>query len=330
MANKTLVLYHYFEKDLIYVENFFHFLRFGYAPSIDYIVIIAGEHTIDLPQFKNLTYLFTKNKNNDYGGYSFALKQTVNIEAYDFFVFINSSVRGPFLPSYISENWTTCFTNLLTENVGLVGSAINILPTSTFLSKSYKEKYGGDEPFSHVESMAYSMSKKILLYLLEKGLYDLVHPLSKDEVIRDYEIRLSQEVLAAGWNIKCLLAEYNTIDYRKPHADLNPTSDKGDPSCSLSYFGRTAHPYETVFVKTNRDLFTEQYLCRLAYSSLLHIPELSGLDKNLSYQKYLEKLKLASTSKERVSFIPPKSKLRFAPKPLRPLMLRVNELLKAT
>jgi hypothetical protein len=49
MSNKTLVIYHYFEKDLAYIENFFHFLRFGYSSANDYIVVIYGEHSISLP-----------------------------------------------------------------------------------------------------------------------------------------------------------------------------------------------------------------------------------------------------------------------------------------
>lgn len=328
MQNKTLVIYHYFEKDLTYIENFFHFLRFGYSSSIDYIVVIAGEYSITLPQFDNLTYLFTENKNNDYGGYSCALKTVADVKSYDFYIFINSSVRGPYLPSYASENWTACFTKLLTGDVGLAGSAINILPTSTFLSKSYEGKYGGEGPFSHVESMAYGMPRRTLLYLIEKGLYDLNHSLSKDQVIRDYEIRLSQQVFAAGWNIKCLLAEYNAIDYRQPHKDINPTSKYGDPSCGYSYFGRTAHPYEAVFIKTNRSLFTPQYLDRLSYSLLAKIPAPKALEDNPSFAQYFEKLNMASISIEPVSIIPPKSKLRFVPKPLRPLFLSLGNLIR--
>ncbi len=327
MTNKTLVIYHYYEKDCTYIENFFHFLRFGYSSANHYIVVISGEYSIALPTLTNLTYLFAENKNNDYGGHSFAVKTVANLESYDFFIFINSSVRGPYLPSYVSENWTNCFTQFLKGDVGLVGSAINILPATTLLSNLYQEKYGGHCPFSHVQTMAYGMPKKTLRYLLENEFYDIDRRLAKDEVIRDYEIRLSQEVIAAGWNLKCLLPEYNSIDYRKLHADINRTSDKGDATCSFSYFGRTAHPYETMFVKTNRELFTEQYLNRLAYSLLSNIPPPDELNDNFSYLRYLDKLNLATTATDRIRLVVPKPNLKLIPKPLRPLFLALGKLL---
>jgi len=328
MQNKILTIYHFFEKDHTYVKNFYHFLRFGYSPNIDYVVVIAGKHTINLPQFKNLTYLFTENKNNDYGGYCIAIKKVENITDYDFVFFINSSVRGPYIPSYMTENWTSYFTKHLSDEVGLVGVAINILPKHDSLSKFYKEKYGGDGNFSHVQTTAYGMPQKTLRHLINIGFYDLNNCYNKDEVIRDYEIKLSQEVISAGWNIKCLLPEYNTIDYRQPHYDVNPTASKGDPCCSFAYFGRTPHPFELVFIKTNRSMFAEHYLDRLSYSALTNSTTSDNIRLNHSFAEYQQILNLATSSKAQVAFIPPKSKLRFVPKPLRPFFLSLERLLK--
>jgi hypothetical protein len=41
---------------------------------------------------------------------------------------------------------------------------------------------------------------------------------------------------------------------------------EGDANFRYCYFGRSAHPFEILFVKTNREIFTEAYLDRLAYS----------------------------------------------------------------
>ena len=327
MKNKILTIYHYFEKDHIYVKNFFHFLRFGYSPNVDYVVVIAGNYTISLPQLENLTYLFTENKNNDYGGYSIAVKKIANIADYDFVFFINSSVRGPYIPSYITENWTSFFIKHLSNEVGLVGVAINILPKQDSLSEFYKEKYGGEGHFSHIQSTAYGMHQKTLQHLIGIGFYDSNSCLSKDEVIRDYEIRLSQEIISAGWNIKCLLSEYNLIDYRQPHCDVNPTASKGDPCCSFAYFGRTPHPFELVFIKTNRSMFTECYLDRLSYSALVSSSASDSVRLNPSFAQYEQILSCATSSKAQIAFIPPKPKLRFIPKPLRPLLLGLGNLL---
>ena len=46
---------------------------------------------------------------------------------YKFFVWVNSSVRGPFLPAYLAGtmHWTEALTGKLTESVKLVGATIN-------------------------------------------------------------------------------------------------------------------------------------------------------------------------------------------------------------
>ena len=46
---------------------------------------------------------------------------------YRYFVWLNSSVRGPFLPAYLrgKMHWTAAFTSRITDSVKLVGSTIN-------------------------------------------------------------------------------------------------------------------------------------------------------------------------------------------------------------
>ena len=75
---QVLVLYHYYEKEQSYIDNFAHFLRFGYDSSLDYLIVIAGECSVDLPSLDNVQYLFTENKNFDYGGYCSAI-QTLDL-----------------------------------------------------------------------------------------------------------------------------------------------------------------------------------------------------------------------------------------------------------
>jgi len=56
-GGKVLVIYHYYEKDQSYIDNFCHFLRFGYDSDLSYLIIVAGEHTIDFPTLDNIQYL---------------------------------------------------------------------------------------------------------------------------------------------------------------------------------------------------------------------------------------------------------------------------------
>ncbi len=49
---------------------------------------------------------------------------------YKYFIFLNSSVRGPFYPSYLppSWQWTQAFTDRLVGDIKLVGSSLVCLP----------------------------------------------------------------------------------------------------------------------------------------------------------------------------------------------------------
>jgi hypothetical protein len=114
--------------------------------------------------------------------------------------------------------------------------------------------------------MAYGLPNAVLKKLISSGFYQEDRDSTKTLAIENYEIHLSQLILQQGKNLRCLLPEFNQIDYRFPHANINPTSTIGDPNEELGYFGRSVHPYEVLFVKTNRNLYSEEYLARLAYS----------------------------------------------------------------
>ena len=266
MSAKTLVLYHYFEKDASYRDNLLHFLVFGYLPSLDYVIVIAGNHSLDLPQAPNLRYIFTENQNSDYGGYAHALPTIGDLRQYENIFFINSSVRGPYQLATDHRPWMQIYLALLQPDVGLVGSSICILRADFRHSLNYQEKFGGMPPFSHVQTASFAMSSSTLIYLLAKGFFDPLDLFNKTQAIENYEIRLSQLVLEQGKNLKCLLPEYNTIDFRLAYTDINPTSTIGDPCEALGYFGRNVHPYEVMFIKTNRYLYSNAYLQRLSYS----------------------------------------------------------------
>jgi hypothetical protein len=300
-AQRSLVIYHFFEHDAIYAKNLAHFLLFGYRRDVDFLIVIAGETSLSLPDQPNIFYLRTKNQNNDFGGYCEAIRHLGNRALqYDFIYFVNSSVRGPFLSAFASANWLEAFRGKLTPDVGLVGTTINILPHESPISQGYQRKYGGAGPFSHVQTMAYAMPGATLRFLLEQQFYSANTALEKLEVIRDYELRLSQLVLSQGLNISCFLPEYNGIDFRKLHKNINPIAASGDPSFSHTYFGRTAHPLETLFVKTNRGLFTEPYLDRLAFSQLCHADSSMLWQDSALVLDYVAQLGAASRSMDLV------------------------------
>jgi len=303
MSTKNLVIYHYFEKDASYRDNLLHFLVFGVLPQLDYIFVISGAHSVQLPELPNVRYLFTEPKKSDFGGYAQLINEGLNVDPYDNIFFINSSVRGPFVPPYYHQPWYEAFLDQMQDDVGMVGTSICSLKEDFRHSINYQARYGGNSPYSHIQTMAYALRREVLSQLIADSFYQEDRDATKTLAIEDYEIHLSQLVLKQGWNLRCLLPEFNGIDYRLSHANPNPTSTVGDPNEVLGYFGRSAHPYETIFVKTNRDLYTEAYLDRLAYS-MLKSNRSNSSEKLLaspSVQGYIAKLEQQTLSGEQVS-----------------------------
>lgn len=272
---KAAVFFHYYENNSDYKENLVYFLSVAYREDADYFIIIADHCSIDLPRRENIRYITTQNRNNDYGGYVSAIKilgDTLN--QYDILIFVNSSVRGPFGHHRHPMGWIGAFTKPMAEDVHLVGSSINILSNESTLSIDFSEQYPGYPlPHSHVQTTAYALTKVAFEHLLNIGLYDCDAALPKDDVVIRYELRISQEIKKAGWNMKALLPRYNSIDYRLPHGDINPSSRSGDPLYRGAYFGKTARPRDLLFIKTNRNIISP---ARMAAYSLIDLLMLSS------------------------------------------------------
>ena len=300
MKNRTLVIYHYFEKDQSYIDNFLNFIVFGYFEDIDYIIAIAGESTIDFPKLENIEYIRTENINNDYGGYSQVISKTPRVLDYDHVIFVNSSVRGPFVQVNCGKRWTDFFLDKIQGEVGLVGSTINILPADSFHGQRYYQKHAGTGPLPHVQTMVYAMPQAVLQYLVEGGFYAEREQLDKYDVIEEYEIKLTQLVLAKGWNIASILPEYCIADYRGDYRDINPAAMEGDPSYPFAYFGRSAHPFEVIFVKTNRGIFNLKYLERLSHSALYNRPLPKQLISSKSVSRYVSRIITVKALKDQI------------------------------
>jgi hypothetical protein len=253
--NNTLVIYCYYEKNDDYKNNLVYFLNYGLEEKNDYIFVINGNCMIKIPKYDNIKVLFRDNIGYDFGAYGEALK-SINIEQYQYYFFINTSVRGPFLPDYVKMSWTEPFKNLLKDDVKLVGTTISLAEGLVFNNKDYfydKQKY-----YIHVQSQMFATDLECLKFLISKGIFDLFTENNFFKLILLKEIGMSYHILKNNWNISCLLPEYQNIDYRTLNVDFNPTSIKGDMNLKNAYFTRTLHPYEAIFIKTNRDLVNTQ------------------------------------------------------------------------
>jgi len=291
MSKSIAVVYHYFEKNLNYRDNLIFFLSVGILDQHDYYIVIAGECTVNFPAKDNVFFIKTENKNNDYGGYSEFIK-TQNIKNYDFFIFINSSVRGPFLPSHTPLDWTTPFIRKLCNKTHLVGSTINLLPTSSIHSKIFRNKFLYSPPYTHVQTTSYALTAEALQHLIYIDFYDNDRLMSKKEVIAFYELRLSREIIKKGWNFSSLLPFYDAIDYRHQNAIIDNFSAKdGDLLFKKSFFARTLNPYEIIFIKVNRNLLPREELDSYTYTTL---------SKQSSNNLFLESEELVIKTRENI------------------------------
>jgi hypothetical protein len=259
ITNIICCIYAYYEKDLMYKNNFNYFLQNGILNHVDYYFVINGNCSVDLSQYTNtpnITILYRENKGYDFGAYSYVLNTHIN-RIYDYYFFINTSVIGPCLQNNADTNWTKSFIDLFyNENVKVVGTSINMHTINNV--KKNALKYGDKNVYSHVQSMFFCIKHDYLQFLKEKDFFncDEINNLHMVKIIYLKEVGLSQIALNNGWNINCILSKYRGLNYLELNTNINSTSTStgGDPYYPNAYFGNTINPYEVIFFKNNRFL----------------------------------------------------------------------------
>ncbi len=255
----SLVVYCYYEKDQTYKNNLIYFLRRGLLPTIDYIFVINGQSTVEIPSADNIRVIRRENIGFDFGAYKEAIIHLGDdYKKYTHFFFMNTSVRGPFMLPWADGNWTTPFIRRLQGDTHLVGTTINVLmyyPIYPDVERILSSECGISSPYAHVQTQMFALTAAGFEFL--RNNFFLTRPVETNfmRCVALCEVYMSQLILrVAGWNIDCLLPEYSGLDYRTIRGDINPSSQLGDPCCPGSCFGRTIHPYEVMFIKTNRGL----------------------------------------------------------------------------
>lgn len=266
---KVLCLYHFFDAGTEARRNLAHFLAFGLHDELDVHLLVSGAASPELLDIEGVTTHTFPNKNLDFGaiGGFFSLGD-LDLEEYTAALIINSSARGPFCSPIQSKPWFTLLTDKLSTNVALVGATVSELPSGNIWSGGYEQVYGQKDHLTHVQTYCYAVSMAYLRALIEFDFFGSKTEKTKLEVIRDYEIRLSGLALEIGFSIDCLLPGYGPVS--RQHSNTgNLWSQNGDPVVNGGYFGRTLHPFEVLFVKTNRGLYDPILLDSLATSMVL-------------------------------------------------------------
>lgn len=250
----TTVVYIYSGNDPEYPNNLEYFLRNGIDASTAIYYLVLQQHswpahskrctciigcpnsTTTCPCFcpdtinQNLYYqvqlVYHENTCFDLGTYGDTFPHLTRTK---YTIILNSSIRGPFLPSYypITMSWTEAFTFRLSPSVKLVGTSINCGPTP------------------HVQSFLLAMDGIGLEILTRAGVF--ICYATQAETVQKAEIKASSAILDAGYNIDCLLLRYQGIDWRlRQHHKCN---QRRNPIPEHAYDGISIHPLETLFIK---------------------------------------------------------------------------------
>ncbi|KAA6422349.1 MAG: hypothetical protein FRX49_07819, partial [Trebouxia sp. A1-2] len=249
---ETLVLYTYSNSDTEYERNLHYFVEHGMADGdgCNYVIIVQEGKGIlpsqlplpDLPS--NAQYIFHENICFDWGTFGWALKSTaLDVGSYKFIVFMNSSIRGPYLPAYWPAfvHWTSILTSRLIGKVKLVGSSISC--EGTFLSGDLT---AARRQNPHVQSYVMATDQEGLKVLQGDGLvfkcYETLH-----DTVWNSELGSSVAIFNAGYTIDSLMLKYQGADWRDKdnwncNAGLNPYAVD-------AYDGVNLNPLEVVFIK---------------------------------------------------------------------------------
>lgn len=237
---KILVLYVFHE----FNNRVKHFIDncIFYDVDIDFIIISNNKSiTIEVPGYVKTFY--RENIGYDFGGWSDALLTNNLYTKYEYFIFLNSSTMGPFLPSYYTNKWTDIYINGLKNNVKLFGSTINTM----------------EKPLthSHVQSYIFSMNKETLKYLIECEIFSTSNYVKTYyEAIFDKEIKMSRKIIENKWNIGCLLTQYKDVDFT--------FSDKKPEQYNIKFIGDvTFQPSKNVIWTVNDVVFVKGNRIRL-------------------------------------------------------------------
>ena len=233
-------------------ENLEFFLRAAIGaeadPVVDYVIAVNGAATVRLDGLPpNVRVVRRENVCYD-GGTAGEVLAALDIRPYRFFVIMNSSVRGPFLPAYFAGSdgggaagaagsrgegrphprpWTTALTDLLNERVKLAGTTISC------------------EIRVHVQSMVLATDRVGLGVLWKAGTLDCAR--DRDDAIRRYELGASATIMGKGYSVDCLMLRYRGVDWLR-HAPAVCNARK-NPFVALNNDGLDINPLEVLFVK---------------------------------------------------------------------------------
>ncbi len=171
-----------------------------------YLIVMQGAEQA-APRFlpklpPNARFVHHANECFDIGTVGWVLNTHLSeaqLQQYDYFIWMNPSVRGPFMPAYLrgSMHWTEPLLSKLRGDVKLVGPTISCEHATI----------GPAVNKAHVQTYVVATDREGMAVLRRSGTVFNCWG-SLDEVIQHSEVGTSQVIFAAGWSIDSLMLRY--------------------------------------------------------------------------------------------------------------------------
>jgi hypothetical protein len=250
IKSRALIVYVYFETAESR-RNLEFFLRHGLLPErfADFVLVVQGNLTLQVPEVKNLSVITRENTCYDLGTWRKVLERLGGYEhlvsQYKYFVMLNGSLRGPFLPAWSPVNWLVIFASQISDEVKLVGLTTNCIGTECGHHRTSQ--------FNHLQSM-FILTDAVGLLVMWPILSRC--PETKVEAVVHMELQFSRAIQLAGYRWRGQLLAMNYPTYLRECFHSEVTHDEGMPGEPMEQGAErphhSVHPFETIFFKTNR------------------------------------------------------------------------------
>eukprot|EP00892_Ulva_mutabilis_P012446 jgi/Ulvmu1/9574/UM054_0004.1 len=268
LATHTLVLYSFDGFDPESHANLVFFVKHGMlgCAKCEYIVVVnnePGTKVSKLPWLpRNARYMRPRRHCHGWGAYDAVLRRGVlDVTKYHYFIFLSSSVRGPFLPAYLQGqiHFTSLMTSRLVGDVKLVGPTISCEAAADAVPPG-APLHG--QP--HVQAAAAATDAVGMHLLLRDGLVFACHATPQHAVLHS-ELGASAAILTAGYNIDSFMGRYQGVDWRDErmwgcNGGENPLAAARVHTASLA-------PMEVMFATVTRTMLQLRYPAAMAASA---------------------------------------------------------------
>jgi hypothetical protein len=262
ISELPLILYAYSESETART-NIEFFIRHGLHAAADFVFILNGPTDVAniIPKESNIHIVQRKNDCYDIGAYAEVLTKDNLYKGYKRFIMLNASIRGPFLPYWAKGCWSDMYLGRITDEVKLVGMTANCWPTFHVQSMIWATDIHG------LNALLFPTKEALAAYALDPPKSAEKDPEKRAKAPKQApginscfhtwitavtaEVGASSLIKAAGYKLDVMMSAYHGTERFEEVCD---SSENADVLWDKEYFGTNVHPFETVFIKSNRDI----------------------------------------------------------------------------